>query len=141
MRRRGLRLRSIGFSQSTSGDDWLEDHDNPTRWEKVEDIPDRVTLWVVHTQLKRQLFQFMRERARRGWMAEGRGPMHVLTAGTLLSPDALTIGFARRFATYKRALLIFHDMERLKLFCTTNGSRCRLSLRGRHIRRMLLGET
>jgi starch phosphorylase len=95
------------------GRDWLNDHDNPTRWEKVEEIPSR-ELWNVHTQLKRHLFQFIRERARRGWMAEGRGPMHVLTAGTLLSPDALTIGFARRFATYKRALLIFHDMERLK---------------------------
>jgi len=95
------------------GRNWLNDHDNPTWWEKVEEIPSR-ELWSVHMQLKRQLLQFIRERARRGWIAEGRGPMQILTAGTLLSPDALTIGFARRFATYKRALLMFHNMERLK---------------------------
>lgn len=95
------------------GHDWLQQHDDPTLWERIEDIPDN-ELWGVHWQLKQRLFRFMRERARRGWMAEGRGPMHVLTAGTLLNPEALTIGFARRFATYKRALLIFQDIERLK---------------------------
>ncbi|MEP7272964.1 MAG: alpha-glucan family phosphorylase, partial [Acidobacteriota bacterium] len=95
------------------GHDWLENHDDQTLWQRVSDIPDQI-LWDVHWQLKQKLFRFMRERARRGWIAEGRGPMHVLTAGTLLNPEALTIGFARRFATYKRALLIFHDIERLK---------------------------
>ncbi len=95
------------------GHDWLLHHDDPTLWERISDIPDK-DLWEVHWQLKQRLFRYMRERARRGWIAEGRGPMHVLTAGTLLNPEALTIGFARRFATYKRALLIFHDIERLK---------------------------
>lgn len=95
------------------GHDWLQHHDDPTLWERVADIPDD-DLWAVHTQLKHRLFHFMRERARRGWIAEGRGPMQMLTAGTLLNPEALTIGFARRFATYKRALLILQDIERLK---------------------------
>ena len=95
------------------GHDWLANHDDPTLWERIDDVPDEA-LWGVHSQLKHKLFSFMRERARRGWLAEGRGPMHVLTAGTLMNPDALTIGFARRFATYKRALLIFQDIERLK---------------------------
>ncbi len=95
------------------GHDWLQHHDDPTLWERLSDVPDEV-LWGVHWNLKLKLFGYMRERARRGWLSEGRGPMHVLTAGTLLNPDALTIGFARRFATYKRALLIFQDIERLK---------------------------
>jgi starch phosphorylase len=60
------------------------------------------------------MLNFMRERVRQEWMRETAGPIRVLTSGTLLNPDALTIGFARRFATYKRALLIFRDIERLK---------------------------
>ncbi|MBX3279416.1 MAG: alpha-glucan family phosphorylase [Acidobacteria bacterium] len=95
------------------GPDWLQKHDDPTLWERIDAIPAR-DLWEVRQQLKRKLLAFMRERARRGWMSEGRSPLHVLTAGTLLNPEALTIGFARRFATYKRALLLFSDIERLK---------------------------
>jgi starch phosphorylase len=95
------------------GPDWLQHHDEPALWERLRDMPDQ-ELWQVHLQLKSRLFNFMRERARRGWMAEASGPIRVLTSGTLLDPSALTIGFARRFATYKRALLIFKQIERLK---------------------------
>lgn len=95
------------------GPDWLQHHDEPTLWERLRDVPDE-ELWNVHSQLKSRLFNFMRERARRGWMGEEAGPIKVLTSGTLLDPAALTIGFARRFATYKRALLIFRQLERLK---------------------------
>jgi starch phosphorylase len=70
-------------------------------------------LWNVHVQIKHKLLNFMRERARRAWINDS-GPVRVLTAGTLLNPDALTIGFARRFATYKRAMLILRNIERLK---------------------------
>jgi glycogen phosphorylase len=95
------------------GPDWLQHHDNPALWERLRDMPDE-ELWQVHSVLKSRLFNFMRERARRGWIAEEAGPIRVLTSGTLLDPNALTIGFARRFATYKRALLIFKQIERLK---------------------------
>ena len=95
------------------GPDWLEHHDEPALWERLRDMPDE-ELWQAHTHLKSRLFNFMRERARRGWMAEEAGPVKVLTSGTLLNPNALTIGFARRFATYKRSLLIFRQLERLK---------------------------
>ncbi|MBK6795842.1 MAG: alpha-glucan family phosphorylase [Acidobacteria bacterium] len=93
--------------------DWRDNHDDPMLWERIDEIPDE-ELWKVHQQLKHNLFNFMRERARLEWINSGAGPVRVLTAGTLLDPDALTIGFARRFATYKRALLIFHDIDRLK---------------------------
>ncbi len=95
------------------GPDWVERHDDPALWERVLEIPDD-ELWAVHQQLKRKLMSFIRERARRQWIRGEVTPEQVLASGTLLDPEALTIGFARRFATYKRATLIFRDLERLK---------------------------
>lgn len=95
------------------GHDWRNHHDDPTLWARIHDIPDEV-LWNMHLQLKHKMLNFMRERVRRDWMSGAAGPVRVLTGGTLLNPDALTIGFARRFATYKRALLMFKNIERIK---------------------------
>ncbi len=95
------------------GTDWLERHDDTTLWTRIGDIPD-VELWEVRQHLKRKLTSFIRERARRRHIAGEMDPEQVLTAGTFLDPEALTIGFARRFATYKRATLLFDDIERLK---------------------------
>ena len=94
------------------GRDWLDQHDDPTLWERIDDIPDE-ELWSIHLRLKHRLFNFMRERARSAWINES-GAIRVIASGTLLHPDALTIGFARRFATYKRAMLIFQNLDRLK---------------------------
>jgi starch phosphorylase len=94
--------------------DWLERHDDQTLWTRVADIPD-VELWEVRQHLKRKLMGFIRERARRRRISREMDPEQVLTAGTFLDPEALTIGFARRFATYKRATLLFRDIERLKV--------------------------
>jgi starch phosphorylase len=95
------------------GEDWLQRHDDPALWRRLADIPD-VELWEVRQHLKRKLMSFIRERARRQHIGGQMDPEQVLTAGTFLDPEALTIGFARRFATYKRATLLFRDMERLK---------------------------
>jgi starch phosphorylase len=95
------------------GPDWVAHHDDPTLWERVADIPDP-ELWNIRMALKRKLFGYMNERARRLWIQGRIEPSQVLASGTLLDPDALTIGFARRFATYKRATLLFKDLERLK---------------------------
>jgi starch phosphorylase len=95
------------------GQDWLRHHDDPKFWERIDEIPDE-ELWNLHQRLRARLMSFMRERARRKWMIEGTGATHALASGTLFDPEALTIGFARRFATYKRALLAFRDVERLK---------------------------
>ena len=94
------------------GADWLERHDDPALWEKVLAIPDE-DLWQVRTALRRYLFTFVRERARHRWTVERVGSPRVVAAGTLLESDSLTIGFARRFAGYKRSELIFYDSERL----------------------------
>jgi starch phosphorylase len=95
------------------GPDWIEKHDIPALWERIHDVPNE-ELWDAHVHLKGKLMTFMRERSRRRRIAGGLTPEQVLCAGTFLDPDALTIGFARRFATYKRATLLFHDLERLK---------------------------
>ena len=95
------------------GPDWLEDHDNPIIWQLVDEIPDK-ELWQIHHWLKIKLINFIREQARKRWIQNRVNPINIITNGTLLDPSALTIGFARRFASYKRADLIFHDIDRLK---------------------------
>ncbi len=94
------------------GADWLDRHDDPALWDAVLAIPD-AELWAVRQALRRYLFTFVRDRARQRWTEERVGTPRVVAAGTLLEPDALTIGFARRFAGYKRPELIFHDPDRL----------------------------
>ncbi|MEA3376947.1 MAG: alpha-glucan family phosphorylase [Chloroflexota bacterium] len=93
--------------------DWVDRHDDPMLWERIMDVPDE-ELWNAHVHLKGKLMTFMRERSRTRRIEGAMTPEQVLCSGTFLDPDALTIGFARRFATYKRATLLFHDLERLK---------------------------
>jgi len=95
------------------GPNWLADHDNPVIWELIDDIPDE-ELWQTHYWLKIKLINFIREQVRQRWIENRMNPINVITGGTLLDPLTLTIGFARRFATYKRADLIFHNLSRLK---------------------------
>ena len=103
---------SPSCSRSYLGADWLDRHDDPALWDGVLAIPDE-ELWAVRQALRRYLFTFIRERARQRWTDEHVGTPRIVAAGTLLDPDALTIGFARRFTGYKRPELIFHDPERL----------------------------
>jgi len=93
-------------------DNWMESLDEPKVWEAIENIPD-AELWAVRRHLKRKLVYYMRERARDQWLNGGIHPVQVVASGVLLDPYALTIGFARRFATYKRANLILRDLSRL----------------------------
>ncbi len=92
--------------------DWRLRHDDAQMWDAIDTIPDE-ELWEVRQTLRGSLFAFIRERARLRWTEERVGPGQIVAAGTLLNPDALTIGFARRFTAYKRPELIFHDPDRL----------------------------
>ncbi|MGA3293824.1 MAG: alpha-glucan family phosphorylase [Candidatus Acidiferrales bacterium] len=94
------------------GTGWYEHSSEARIWEGIENVDDG-ELWETHLSLKSQLLQFVRRRAVR--QAERRGePKEVVQAvSRALSPDALTIGFARRFATYKRANLFLADIEKL----------------------------
>jgi len=94
------------------GADWREHVDDVALWDRVLAIPD-ADIWAARQRLRRYLFTFIRERARQRWMEEQVGIPRVVAAGPLLEPDALTIGFARRFAGYKRPELVFRDVERL----------------------------
>lgn len=91
---------------------WHDNLDDARIWEKIEDIPD-ADLWTVRKHLKRKLVAYMHERARDQWIKDNVHPVQVIAAGVLLDPYALTIGCARRFATYKRANLILRDIGRL----------------------------
>ena len=95
------------------GSDWRERCDDPILWEGIEAVPDE-QLWEARQFLKRKLLIFIRQRARIGWMDGTMEPIQVLASGALLEPHSLTLGFARRFATYKRATLLFSDLDRLK---------------------------
>ncbi len=95
------------------GPEWRKKHDDPVLWQRIAEVPDK-ELWDVHVALKHKLMNFLRSRVRHRWVEGNNDPTQVLTGGPLLDPDALTIGFARRFATYKRATLIFRDLERLR---------------------------
>jgi starch phosphorylase len=90
------------------GTGWLDSISRPELWTRIDRVPD-AELWEVHQVLKARLFAFVRgrladRRARLGLPSPEREP---------LLADALTLGFARRFATYKRADILFHDLERL----------------------------
>jgi starch phosphorylase len=95
------------------GPEWLDEHNNPYIWELVGEIPDR-ELWDTHMWLKIKLIDTIRERTRRRWTDDRLNPSMMVAGGMMLDPTVLTIGFARRFATYKRADLIFYDIEKLK---------------------------
>ncbi|MCL5997626.1 MAG: alpha-glucan family phosphorylase [Chloroflexi bacterium] len=91
---------------------WINRTDDPATWAPVYEMPDD-QLWDVHKHNKRRLAEFMRDRARTKWITHRQHPVQTIASGVLIDPNVLTIGFARRFATYKRAALILRDVERL----------------------------
>jgi len=97
--------------------DWFEHVDDPEIWENIEKIPDH-ELWAVRKHLKRKLTVYCNETARTKWQQGGFHPVQVVASGVLMEPYSLTIGFARRFATYKRANLVLRDYERLMKIVT-----------------------
>jgi len=94
----------------------LDDLDASTKggrfWERLDRIPGR-DLWEAHLRQKRELAHFARGRLRNQFARHGESPSVLAELETAFDPDVLTIGFARRFATYKRAGLLFSDIDRL----------------------------
>ncbi|MGA2847436.1 MAG: alpha-glucan family phosphorylase [Terracidiphilus sp.] len=91
---------------------WQANSGEAKTWEEIENVDDG-ELWETHLSLKSQLLDFARRRAREQADRRGEGHEALQKLSKVLSPDALTIGFARRFATYKRANLVLADMQRL----------------------------
>ncbi|MCX6149811.1 MAG: alpha-glucan family phosphorylase [Ignavibacteriales bacterium] len=94
------------------GEKFVMKPEDQSIWERVEKIPD-VELWRTHERRRERLVAFARSRLRKQVLARGGSQFEIAAASEVLDPGALTIGFARRFATYKRATLIFQDLDRL----------------------------
>jgi starch phosphorylase len=93
--------------------DHLDPHTAASRWwERVDTLP-AAELWEAHLRQKRELTMFARRRLRNQLARHGEAPAVLRELDDVLDPAILTIGFARRFATYKRAGMIFTDVERL----------------------------
>src|SRR5215831_1998631 len=92
---------------------WEEQLTEPEFWRRVFDIPD-AQLWETHQKLKLRLIEFVRDRERQRRERLGESPESIRNVNRILDPEILTVGFARRFATYKRGALLFTDKERLK---------------------------
>lgn len=99
------------------GDDWRERLEQPQTWEGVKAIPDHA-LWEAHCRLKQRMIAAVRARMHRQRARHGEPQARLAAAAELLDPEALTIGFARRFATYKRATLLLQDQQRLRSLLT-----------------------
>jgi starch phosphorylase len=95
------------------GPKWMEDPTDLTAWERVGQIPDE-ELWRTHERRRERLVHFARRRLASQMEQRGAPEHERTTAMGVLDPEALTIGFARRFATYKRGTLLLRDPERLK---------------------------
>lgn len=93
--------------------DWRNKLDDPDIWSKVDDIPDE-EIWTIHKKLKSDLIKFLHDRIKLQRARHGETVEQLNEIEKIGDNNILTIGFARRFATYKRATLIFKDLERLE---------------------------
>lgn len=101
--------------------DWKYRLDDEAVWESVDSIPDD-ELWKTHNALKTQMIRFIRERLKKQYLANGVSLHEVNDLDNQLDTHAMTIGFARRFATYKRASLIFRDLARIEKILSNKGT-------------------
>ncbi len=94
------------------GAEYYHDQSNEKIWEKILQVPDEV-IWNTRVELKNKLIDYIRRRFRENWLKNQGDPSMVVSLLDKINPNALLIGFARRFATYKRAHLLFSDLDRL----------------------------
>jgi starch phosphorylase len=112
------------------GPRFIEQPEDPTCWDNVERVPDG-ELWRAHQQNKEKLVFFTRARVRRQLKEKGKSRQELKHTEEILDPHALTIGFARRFATYKRGYMLFSDLERLKKLLADENRPVQLVLAGK----------
>ena len=91
---------------------FLKDQSNQRLWEAIYKVPDRV-VWNKHLEMKQKLVEFIRAAFRDTWLKNQGDPQRIVSIIQKINPQALIIGFGRRFATYKRAHLLFTDLDRL----------------------------
>jgi glycogen phosphorylase len=120
--------------------DWRERYYDPKTWDLAVDIPNS-ELWEAHRRRKRALVTFVREHVVAAAVARKASAAEQHRLSDVLDPDALTIGFARRFATYKRATLLFRDVGRLKRLLTDAGRPVQIVIAGKAHPKDLPGKT
>ncbi|MBE7385917.1 MAG: alpha-glucan family phosphorylase [Leptolyngbya sp. SIO1E4] len=106
------------------GPNWSNAGSQDPLWERVKSIPDE-ELWRNHELCRSQLVMYVRNRLKQSFLDRGASPHEVTEAEEVLDPSVLTIGFARRFATYKRATLFLRDVERIRKIITAGGNHSR----------------
>lgn len=94
------------------GEDFTDNLIDFDRWNKIYDVPDQ-KIWSIRQELRKKSIDYIRQRFSDAWIKKNENPKLVTEIMGKLNPNTLTIGFARRFATYKRAHLLFRDLERL----------------------------
>ncbi|MBQ2219861.1 MAG: alpha-glucan family phosphorylase [Elusimicrobia bacterium] len=119
-----------GLFQRYIGDDWIDEPSDQTLWQRVADIPD-AELWRSHERRKERLVSFARNRLKMQLERRGLSKHMVAYADEVLDPEALTIGFARRFATYKRGNLIFRNLDRIKKILTNKEKPVQIIIAGK----------
>ena len=100
------------FYMNKLGPEVFSDQSNPEVWRGIYNVPDE-EIWNMRTLLKNKFINFVKRDFREKWLANQGDPSRVMEVLDRINPNALIIGFARRFATYKRAHLLFTDLERL----------------------------
>jgi glycogen phosphorylase len=112
------------------GRGWGFELDEPDTWNRIMKVPD-ADLWNAHQELKHVLVDRIIEKSRRSFARGHKEATQVVGTGVLLDRSSLMIGFARRFATYKRADLLFHDPERLRKILTNPDAPVQLVFAGK----------
>ena len=92
--------------------EWIKDQSNLAMWVPYNDMPEE-KIWATRMNLKHKLINYLKEQFRENWMKSQGDPARIVRALNEMNADNLIIGFGRRFATYKRAHLLFTDLERL----------------------------
>ncbi|MBQ0153371.1 MAG: alpha-glucan family phosphorylase [Bacteroidales bacterium] len=92
--------------------EWINDQSNPKMWAPYAELPDEL-IWKTRMNLKIKLIEYIQDKFQQDWMKSQGDPARIVKALHEMNPNNLIIGFGRRFATYKRAHLLFTDLERL----------------------------
>jgi len=98
----------------TFGPEWMSDQSNEKYWEKIYKVSDE-EIWETRQVLKQKLIEYIRAKYKQSWLRGQEDPTRVMSILEKINPNALIIGFGRRFATYKRAHLLFTNLERLSM--------------------------
>jgi len=101
-----------GLYEKTFDKNFYEDQSNHEIWDDIYSVPD-AEIWKLRMAMKKRLISYVQEQMKEGWIKSQKAPSAIFSIVDKINPDALLVGFGRRFATYKRAHLLFKDIDRL----------------------------